>query len=206
MKLSYETFLVNDVLPDDLLDYDPDFSIKEFLSRKRSFLSKLAVEGSDLLYPDWLDAVCCENNLNPKVILVNLQKEQSLVTKKSKPPEKIMKRALGFGMTDSGDIEKYYGFAKQNIAAIKWYNKNISSASRKLSEGKKLSITVDAGLLKLTTATVNTYLLYKYTPWTGAPGSYYARKWGIHGVYLFWKLWKQWWRKDLKKYNHVDFS
>ena len=50
--------------------------------------------------------------VNPKVILVKLQKEQSLLADKS-PSRTQYDWAMGAGATDSGKIYKYQGFGKQ---------------------------------------------------------------------------------------------
>lgn len=199
--LKYDAFLVNDVLPDDLQGYDYNFDSLKFLNSKKSFLADVLMSDGRL-FPAWLDDMCGRNDVNQKIILVNLQKEQSLVSKTKQPTQKIMDRALGFGMTDKGDIKKYYGFENQLDAALTWQTTQFANAT----ERKNLKITVDNKLLSLQVLNVMTYLLYKYTPWTGSPGSFYAQKWGIHGVYLFWKIWKQWWPADLKKYTHIDFE
>lgn len=183
-----------DVLPDELFYYQ-DFNLIDFLKSKKSFLTNYKISG--ILYSDWLMSVCKENNINAKIIICSLQKEQGLVTITSTPPEKLLKRCLGFGMTDSGDLQKYYGFENQHISAISWFNKKFSLAKNLVKENK--GIVVDGGLLKLFPKNAFTYVLYLYTPWTGGPDSdFFKNKRQIGGVYLFWKLWLQYWKEDLK--------
>jgi len=196
-KLNYTHWVSNDVMPDALFSYQ-QVDVQGFLQKKNSFLKDYKI--NDVFYADWLDTQCKAAGLNPKVILVNLQKEQSLVSKITLPPEKIMNRALGYGMTDDGDQEQYYGFDKQNIAAISrmpmWFEKLAGQTPQP-------PILVDGGKLSLFPLSAFTSVLYRYTPWTGSPDSTYYPKWGVHGNYLFWLIWKGWWKSDLKQYMHL---
>lgn len=57
-----------------------------------------------------------ENNINPVILLAYLHKEQSLIEKgQSSFPDlqHILNRAVGYGMKESGDCPKYYGFLAQ---------------------------------------------------------------------------------------------
>ena len=195
-KVNYLTWFVNDVMPDELVPYQA-FDIQKFLSQRGSFLKDYKI-GTDA-YSTWLDALCKKNNINAKMIMVTLQKEQSIVMMGQAPGEKKMDRCLGYGMTDSGDIKKWYGFQKQHEGAIAQVAKDFTKFSKTWPQPKQ---EVDDGLLTIQPFTAHTSLLYKYTPWTGSPDSVYYSKWGIHGAYLYWTLWKQWWPEDLKNYNH----
>jgi hypothetical protein len=199
-KTDYTIWSLTNVLPDELLFYS-NFDIQKFLNSKKSFLTNYKIDNE--LYSDFLDKNCKENNLNPKIILINLQKEQSILVKKSEPPEKVMNRALGFGMTDFEDISKFYGFKQQHISAITWFKKNIEKYKPIYSSGKKLDILIDNNTRKIIPINLFTYLLYLYTPWSGSIDSLFYSKYGIHGVYLFWKLWKQYWVEDLKNFYHL---
>jgi len=199
-NLTYDNWIMNDVVPDDLFFFK-DFTVQQFLRQKKSFLADYKVE--DTPYSEWLLTLCCNSNLNPKLLLTQLQKEQSLVSKTTIPPDKILTRCLGYGMTDSGDLPQYYGFDKQHQAAVKGMASNFTKF-RALREQPK--ILVDNGTLNLQPANAFTSMLYKYTPWTGSPDSTFSVKWGIHGVYLFWKIWKNWWKADLKSLTHLEGS
>jgi hypothetical protein len=217
-RLTYSTWITNDVLPDDLFSYR-EYNIQEFLESRNCCLKDFKKEdGSN--YSKWLDTCCQEANLNPKKILTDLQKEQSLISTKALPSQKRLDRALGYGMTDSGDKPQFYGFTVQNTKAIadaihdykKYENKKYQPVKR-----------VDNGLLSIQPLTAFTSVLYEYTPWTGTPESIYATGyfkntktltgkltqtwipgWGTHGVYLFWKVWKMYWPEDLDSYYHTS--
>jgi hypothetical protein len=202
---------MNDIIPDDLFFYE-DVPVQQFLRRRKSFLADYLVD--NLTYSDWLKTKCSEANINPKLLLVQLQKEQSLVSKTAEPPESVMKRCLGFGATDSGDLEQYYGFEKQHISAITRMSMDFENF-RKLSTQPQRKINNNYDLI--TPANALTSVLYKYTPWSGEPTSLWSvgftnqakkviRGMGIHGCYLFWKVWKNWWPEDLAKHYHLELD
>ena len=203
-KPDYTMWIPDDVLPEDLFSYcgSGTFSIQKFLESKKSFLSNYPIETPEdatrpvTPYNVWLDHICQVADISPKILLVSLQKEQSLISKKAPPSESILKRCLGFGMTDSGDMTQYYGFAQQHIFAADWFKRKHELAIK--------PIPVDNKLITLTPLTKFTSVLYTYTPWTGSPDSTYYSKWGTHGVYLMWKLWRQYWPEDLSAFVHID--
>lgn len=202
MKVSYLTWVVNDALPNDLLWYPQSaqaFDIQSFLIQRGGFLKDYSVDG--VPYSDWLATKCSNSNLNPKVILVNLQKEQSALTRPL-PPDNVLNRILGYGMTDSGDMKQYYGFAKQHEQAILDITKDFAKYK---ALARQPEMIIDSGLVKIRPSNAMTSMLYEYTPWSGAPCSIWTAKWGgIHGVYLFWKLWTQYWPEDLKEVMHIE--
>jgi len=52
--------------------------------------------------------------VNPEVLLVTLQKEQSLITDPGRCTESVLRKAMGYGCPDSGGCSsKYAGFTKQ---------------------------------------------------------------------------------------------
>ena len=201
-QIPYTLWLMNDVMPNELFGYEK-FPIQEFLTQKKSFLAdyKIGAEGGGEIYADWLDAKCHAANLNPKHILVTLQKEQSLIENAPVVPEqRKLDRALGFAMTDTGDQPQFYGFQRQHETAIKDITTDYVKYSKLSIQPKK---TVDGNLLTIQPLNEFTSTLYEYTPWTGTRESIYFPKLGLHGVYLFWFLWKKYWPEDLGKYYHI---
>lgn len=201
MKVSYLTWVVNDVLPDNLLWYPQSqtFDIQAFLIQRGGFLKDYSVDG--VPYANWLNTKCSDYNLNPKIILVNLQKEQSALTRPL-PPEHVLNRILGYGMTCAGDMPQYYGFVKQHEQAILDI---VQDFAKYKAMSRQPEMIIDGGLVKIRPSNAMTSTLYEYTPWSGSPSSIWTAKWGgIHGVYLFWKLWVQYWPEDLRDVMHAE--
>jgi len=159
--------------------------IQSFLSQYGSALSTMTLTdkngitkpSSEIIYN-----AAQEHKINPKYILVKLQKEQSLITEKN-PSQKQLDGATGYGITDGcgWTCDMYLnnqGFGKQVDSAagiIRWYydNKNSSDWIKRagvsyLVDGQTIIPTTDA-----------TAFLYTYTP-------------HLHGNENFWKLWQNW--------------
>jgi hypothetical protein len=123
--------------------------------------------------------------INPKVLLVTLQKEQSLVTDTT-PTQKQFDWATGYGVCDScsmsdPNIQKYKGFATQidDTAAWKrWFLENASTLSWVKLPGQ-------------------TYLIdaYNVTPNNLATAAFYTYTPHYNGNYNFWKIWQDWFGK-----------
>lgn len=119
--------------------------------------------------------------VNPRFILVTLQKEQSLV-EGTNPRQKQYDWATGYGVCDACSmddprVQKYKGFAKQidNAAgAARWWYENQTHPSFK-QVGK--TITIDSQ--QVTPQNFATGFLYTYTP-------------HIHGNQNFSKIWNRW--------------
>lgn len=120
--------------------------------------------------------------VNPKFILVTLQKEQSLITNTS-PSQKQLDWATGYAVCDGcwlndPKVIKHKGFAKQVDGAagiIRWYynNKNTSSIIKQ----KDTPIRIDN--IQVKPQSWATAFLYTYTP-------------HLHGNQNFWKIWNTW--------------
>lgn len=123
-----------------------------------------------------------EHKINPKYILVKLQKEQSLITDKS-PSQKQLDWATGYGICDSCSmsdpaLQKHKGFGVQidsSAAIIRWYYDNLSQESWIKRTGQIYNI--DGTQVR--PATLATAFLYTYTP-------------HILGNKNFWNLWQKW--------------
>lgn len=122
-----------------------------------------------------------EHLINPKFLLVMLQKEQSLI-EDSTPSQKQLDWAMGYGVCDRCDPDdaslllfKGFGVQVDRAAGVqRWYldNKNLSWLKQM---GK--TYTIDGH--KVTIANQVTANLYNYTP-------------HIQGNYNFWKIWNGW--------------
>lgn len=126
------------------------------------------------------------NQVNPKYLLVTLQKEQSLITDDS-PAQKQLDWATGYAVCDSCDrsdpkVAKHKGFAKQVDDAggiMRWYfdNKEINSII------KKKDVTLNIDDTAVTPQSWATAFLYTYTP-------------HLHGNQNFWRIWQTWFTQN----------
>lgn len=159
--------------------------IQAFLDEKGGYISKLRIEDKDgkkRLVSDIIYRAGQEHNINPKYLLVKLQKEQSLVTDKS-PTQKQLDGATGYGITDGcgWTCPTYFnnkGFGKQVDSAagiIRWYYDNVATQGFIKRANKTYTISNQ----KVTPVNNATAFLYTYTP-------------HIQGNKNFWILWQKW--------------
>lgn len=126
------------------------------------------------------------NQVNPKYLLVTLQKEQSLITDDA-PAQKQLDWATGYAVCDSCDrldpkVAKHKGFAKQVDDAggiMRWYytNKDTNSIIKK----KDALLSIDN--TDVTPQSWATAFLYTYTP-------------HLHGNKNFWRIWQTWFSQN----------
>lgn len=181
--------------------FDPDFilsdeelqnwqsmnraDIQAFLTERNSFLTNYhaeAVDGATRTASDIIYQSAKLYQINPKYLLVKLQKEQSLITDPS-PAQKQLDWATGYGVCDAcrlsdPAIQKHKGFGTQIDSAagiMRWYYDNIYKESWIKTANK--SYVIDNQIVHPTTNA--TGFLYTYTP-------------HIHGNENFWKLWQLW--------------
>lgn len=166
--------------------------IQNFLVKKGSCL-KNSYRGkypSEIIY-----RVCQQYNINPKLMLVTFQKEQSLISKKSVSESKL-DWALGVGCYDNGTKNsKYQGFEKQIASAAKIYR-------HWFDDGKKLNVSLNGYRMKVNYGSAYQYMeneasysLYRYTPHTvdirlNVKGG---------GNYLFGKIYIDFWNGFLRE-------
>lgn len=182
-------------------DFDPNFLISDeemqdyrsmaradiqaFLDEKGGYISTLKTkdkEGDKRTVSDIIYRASQEHRINPKYLLVKLQKEQSLVTDVD-PTQKALDGATGYGITDGcgWSCDSYLrnkGFGKQVDSAagiIRWYYDNVSSEPWI----KKANVTYAIGNTSVRPVNNATAFLYTYTP-------------HIQGNRNFWILWQRW--------------
>lgn len=158
--------------------------IQRFLQDRGSYLATLTAEdanGTIKYAAEIIYDTAVKYQINPKFLLVTLQKEQSLVTDDT-PTQKQLDWATGYGVCDSCDLNsdnllKYKGFGKQvdNAAGIiRWYyNNNDKSFVKK----KDQNTTIDNQII--IPQSWATAFLYTYTP-------------HLHGNKNFWRIWNTW--------------
>jgi hypothetical protein len=159
--------------------------IQAFLKDYDSYLAGFRAEdikGARRTAADIIYRAALEHRINPKYILVKLQKEQSLITSKS-PTQKQLDWATGYGICDSCSmndptLQKHKGFAVQVdscASVIRWYYDNL----HKESWIKKDNQTYNIDGISVRPVNLATAFLYTYTP-------------HILGNRNFWNLWQKW--------------
>lgn len=181
-------FNPNHIISDrEMTDYSSmDLSeIESFLKNKPGVLSKYEVmdpatglnkKASEIIYQAAQDY-----KINPKVLLVLLQKEQSLVENPS-PSQYNFDWATGYARCDScgpsdSTALRYKGFAKQvdgAAGALRYY---LDSSSQ--SWLKQAGIIYNIDSIPVIPANQATAGLYTYTP-------------HFRGNYNFWRIWNRW--------------
>lgn len=177
-------FLLSDQEMQDWQSMDRP-AIQAFLEERNSFLSTYRTEdslGDMRLASDIIYRASVDNKINPKYLLVKLQKEQSLITTKE-PTQKQLDGATGYGITDGcgWTCETYFknkGFGKQVDSAagvIRWYYNNVNKET--WIKRPPLSYSINGQFI--TPQSYATGFLYTYTP-------------HIEGNKNFWKIWQSW--------------
>lgn len=156
--------------------------IQRFLELKASRLATYYMNTNDGGYKSVAQIIYeagRDNQVNPRVLLVMLQKEQSLI-EATHPTQKQIDWAMGYGVCDSCDLNdpalfEFKGFENQiNMAAsrLRWFHDNVHTY-------KQVGQTYIIDGQEVTPSNEATAALYNYTP-------------HIHGNYVFWKLWQRW--------------
>lgn len=179
----------NDVISDAIFFKSDDMTpseIQSFLERKRSGLANYSTydtDGETRFASEIIWRAATTNGINPKVLLILLQKEQSLIENPS-PSQYNYDWATGFAICDScspndPQLAAYKGFGTQVQKAAsrkKYYTQNPGEFQFRPDESKYVD-----GLL-VTPANLATAALYNYTP-------------HLKGNFSFWKLWMRYFEK-----------
>lgn len=156
-----------------------------FLDEKGSYLRTYKTEdkdGTKRKASDIIYRAAREHKINPKYLLVKLQKEQSLITE-TEPTKKQLDWATGYGVCDAckmddPSIQKHRGFGNQVDSAagiMRWYYDNVDDQNWIKRANTKYNID-GQNIIPASNATA---FLYTYTP-------------HIQGNQNFWKLWQKW--------------
>ncbi|OGH71584.1 MAG: hypothetical protein A2921_03860 [Candidatus Magasanikbacteria bacterium RIFCSPLOWO2_01_FULL_43_20b] len=159
--------------------------ILSFLRDKDGYIAELKTADKDGVSKRVSDIIYNagkEHKINPKYLLVKLQKEQSLVTD-ADPTQKQLDWATGYGVCDNcsmddPSIQKHKGFGTQVDSAagiIRWYYNN-TALEQWVKKPNQLYI-IDGQTIK--PANQATAFLYTYTP-------------HLQGNKNFWELWQNW--------------
>ncbi len=176
-------FIISD---DEMQDYRSltRYDIQNFLDSKASYLrthKDTGVDGKIKSATDIIYNASQSYKINPKYLLVTLQKEQSLITDNT-PSQKQLDWATGYAVCDGcylsdPKVLAHKGFAKQvdnSAGLIRWYydNKNASFIKQ-----KNKPTTIDGQ--RVVPESWATGFLYTYTP-------------HLHGNKNFWTIWNDW--------------
>lgn len=200
-------------------EYDPDFNssniisnfqmfdynsmtlndIQAFLQIKNSYLATYSspdFDGTIKTAAQIIYDAAQRYQVNPKYILVTLQKEQGLIQMQN-PPQKRLDWACGYAVCDTCSmddpkIQKYKGFGKQvdNAAgAMRFYfdNANVYDFIKKASTDYVID---GLSIVFQNQATAN---LYTYTP-------------HISGNYTFWRVWQRYFGDPLSNTREANAS
>lgn len=163
--------------------------IQKFLEARGSYLANYQTEdlnGNIRTAAGIIYDASQANQVNPKYLLVTLQKEQSLITDDS-PAQKQLDWATGYAVCDSCDrsdpkVAKHKGFAKQvdDAAGImRWYYDN--KDNNPIIKKKDSILNIDD--TEVTPQSWATAFLYTYTP-------------HLHGNQNFWRIWQTWFTQN----------
>lgn len=177
-------FLISDEEMQDYASMNRE-DIEAFLEDYKSFLLTLKsedVNGEYRMASDIIYRASQEYKINPKYLLVKLQKEQSLITTPN-PTQKQLDGATGYGITDGcgWTCTSYLnnkGFGKQVDSAagvIRWYYDHYQTEPW-IKRANQTNI-IDGQVV--IPANYATAFLYTYTP-------------HIQGNQNFWTLWHKW--------------
>jgi len=161
--------------------------------------------GQQLRFADVLSRVSAACGINPKVLLVTLEKEQSLVTTSTDPTRARLDRALGYGCPDTAPCDPaFLGLDRQVYSAARQF-KNYSVASDFFTwfpVGRAVSISYQAnapqcGSSRVVIQNAATAALYYYTPYqpnAAALRNLYGSGDGCsaYGNRNFWRLFSDW--------------
>jgi len=130
--------------------------------------------------------------VNPQVILVTLQKEQSLISRTTRD-DNVLRKAMGYGCPDSGGCNaRYAGFTKQVENAAWQLRYNFERARgygfEDYQVGQSFSFDDWNGTHTGTFGNRATASLYRYTPHV------------YNGNYNFWNLFFNTYKFDLREY------
>ncbi|MEK7122991.1 MAG: hypothetical protein AAB855_04000 [Patescibacteria group bacterium] len=179
----------------ELIISDEDFFSSEdmsreevqwFLERKNSTLATYRVPASDGTARRASDVIwesAQSNGLNPKVLLVLLQKEQSLI-ENPHPSQYSYDWATGYARCDACPashpaVAAYKGFSAQ-VEKAAWRKKYYTTHPYEFTYQEGLTSNVDG--MTLTPQNRATAALYNYTP-------------HLRGNFSFWKLWQRYFGK-----------
>ncbi len=187
-----ENFNPNNIISDfEILDSTSmnEADIQALLVAKRSFLATYMVtdpSGQSMTAAHAIYDRAVTNRMNPKFIIVMLQKEQSLIEDAS-PSQGQLDWALGYGCPDGGGCnDRWRGLWKQiNSATLQFRDYMDNPQSYRYRAGQTYTVTnTGKPSSVITPENQATAALYNYTPHV------------YNGNYNFWKIWQRYFTRD----------
>lgn len=167
-------------------------SIQKFLEGKKSFLATYKApnpDGQMMLASDIIYDRAITNQVNPKFIIVLLQKEQGLIEDDS-PKQSRLDWACGYGCPDGGGCnERWRGLWKQiNSASLQFRDYMDNPHLYSFKSGYDYNFTNPYGTISnepmlVTPKNQATAALYNYTPHV------------FNGNYNFYRIWKRYFQR-----------
>lgn len=186
-------------------DFDPNFIIGDqeiydeasmsleeitaFLNAKGGFIATYTVtdpEGRSMSAAQAIYERSRANHVNPKFIMVLLQKEQSLIEDKS-PSQSQLDWAAGYGCPDGGGCnERWRGLWKQiNSSSLQFRDYMDNPQLYRYRVGQTYTIqNTGRPPMSVTPQNLATAALYNYTPHV------------YNGNFNFWKIWQRFFARD----------
>ncbi len=160
--------------------------VQSFLERKNSTLARYSAfdsSGQKRVASDIIWTAATNNGINPKVLLVLLQKEQSLIENQN-PSQYNYDWATGFARCDSCSPDSpavlaYKGFGAQ-VEKAAWRSKYYITNAQDFNYRKGIESIIDG--VRMIPRNNATAALYNYTP-------------HFRGNFSFWKLWQRYFGK-----------
>lgn len=163
------SFNKNSIVTDDFFqDFDAvtGDDIQSFLEDSpygRSWMANERVDG--VRAADLIVQAAREEGINPILLLIRLQVEQTLVSPSSRPPQSRINRALGCGCFDGSSCSSaYLGFGKQMACGAathrKLFKASVDGGAWSVGKSRRTS-----DQILVTPSNHATAALYGYTPW-----------------------------------------
>lgn len=149
--------------------------IQEFLQRQTGILARHRGPnhtGVVMSAAEMIEEAALAWNVSPKVILVTLQKEQSLLSRRN-PEQRALDWAMGCGKMDSRTLPQFKGFGNQIWHGARVLDRNTSGFR------PGIELRISGSVIRPTNA--STHTLYRYTPHMRGNMSFWLIYWRHFG-------------------------
>jgi hypothetical protein len=181
-----QNFVVSDALLTDSLSMSVD-DVQAFFESNpygtRSWLASYTV--GDITAAEMVVEAAVAHEINPLILIARMQVETSLVSKTTRPTDRMIDRALGCGCPDGGSCNTAYAGLRRQLDCgartfRKWYDGSIAGDGLWIRNRTKT--TLDGR--RVTPTSHATASIYAYTPWVlvGSGGAWLA--WNVTRKYV----------------------